>query len=352
MLSEKQIQEIQEHLEKAQNPLFFFDNDNDGLMSFLLLRRYIGRGKGVAIRSFPELNASYYHKVKELNPDYIFILDKPVVSREFLKKANEDHLPVVWIDHHKVDSAISGSDFESINYYNLFLNDELYEPVSYLCYKLSNRREDIWLAVIGCVSDALIPDFYEEFLEKYPELGKKDPKSAFDIFYNSEIGKISQVLDFSLKDSTTNVVNMLRFMVDVKGPMDVLEENSRTKHFLNRFNEINLKFEELMNRARESVNGGLIFFQYGGSLSLSAHIANKLSYEFSDKVIVVVFVNGDVANVSLRGGNDVRSLTLKAIEGIDGASGGGHKQATGAKMLVGDLEKFKENIEKLVEETQ
>ena len=107
-----------------------------------------------------------------------------------------------------------------------------------------------------------------------------------------------------------------------------------------------------MNRARESVNGGLIFFQYGGSLSLSAHIANKLSYEFSDKVIVVVFVNGDVANVSLRGGNDVRSLTLKAIEGIDGASGGGHKQATGAKMLVGDLEKFKENIEKLVEETQ
>lgn len=32
MLTEKQISEIREHLEKAQNPLFFFDND-DGLCS-------------------------------------------------------------------------------------------------------------------------------------------------------------------------------------------------------------------------------------------------------------------------------------------------------------------------------
>jgi len=55
MLNEKQINEIRNHLEKAQNPLFFFDNDNDGLTSFLLLQRYIGRGKGVVIRSFPDL---------------------------------------------------------------------------------------------------------------------------------------------------------------------------------------------------------------------------------------------------------------------------------------------------------
>ena len=48
MLSEKQMQELKEHLDRAQNPLFFFDNDADGLCSFLLLARYIGRGKGVA----------------------------------------------------------------------------------------------------------------------------------------------------------------------------------------------------------------------------------------------------------------------------------------------------------------
>ena len=44
MLTEKQIIEIREHLEKAQNPIFFFDNDYDGLTSYLQLRRHIGRG--------------------------------------------------------------------------------------------------------------------------------------------------------------------------------------------------------------------------------------------------------------------------------------------------------------------
>ena len=32
MLTEKQLKEIREHLEKAQNPVFFFDNDADGLI--------------------------------------------------------------------------------------------------------------------------------------------------------------------------------------------------------------------------------------------------------------------------------------------------------------------------------
>ena len=103
MLTEKQIIEIREHLEKAQNPIFFFDNDHDRLPSYLQLRRYIGRGKGIPIRSFPDLNADYFRRVKELNSDYVFILDKPVVSDEFLQQVHEDNIPLVWIDHHDVE---------------------------------------------------------------------------------------------------------------------------------------------------------------------------------------------------------------------------------------------------------
>ena len=344
MLTEKQIEEIREHLNKAQNPLFFFDNDNDGLMSFLLLRRYLDRGRGVAIKSFPELNVNYYRKVKELNPDYIFILDKPVVSEDFIDKAKQDNIPVVWIDHHQVE--IPKESY--VYYYNPFLNDESNEPVSYLSYNITRRKEDIWLAVIGCVSDSYVPDFYQKFLEKYPELGRKNPKSAFDILYNSEIGHIARILDFSLKDTTTNVVNMLRFMIRVKSPVDVLEENSKTRQILKRYNEINSKYQVLIEKARLHVEEKMIYFQYSGVFSLSAHIANQLSYEYPEKVIVVVYLSGDVANISLRGPCDVRNLTLKAIENIEGASGGGHTNATGAKMSLSNLPKFKEKIEELV----
>src|SRR3990167_9586407 len=100
MLSEKQILEIREHLERAQNPLFYYDNDADGLCSFIILRKFIGRGKGVAVRSFPDLNASYARKAAELNADYVFVLDKPVISKEFVKEIDNLGLPLVWIDHH------------------------------------------------------------------------------------------------------------------------------------------------------------------------------------------------------------------------------------------------------------
>ena len=88
MLTEKQVAEIKSHLEKAQNPLFFFDNDQDGLCSFLLLQKFIERGKGVSIKSFPDLTEEYFRKVHELNADYIFILDKPIVSEKFWEKAS------------------------------------------------------------------------------------------------------------------------------------------------------------------------------------------------------------------------------------------------------------------------
>jgi single-stranded DNA-specific DHH superfamily exonuclease len=62
MLTKKQVEEIKEHLERAQNPVFFFDNDPDGLCSFLILRRYCGKGRGVQVRSYPSMNKGFFRR--------------------------------------------------------------------------------------------------------------------------------------------------------------------------------------------------------------------------------------------------------------------------------------------------
>lgn len=209
--------------------------------------------------------------------------------------------------------------------------------------------EDIWLAVIGCISDYFIPEFYKEFSEKYPELSKKNPESAFDLLYNSKLGEIARILDFSLKDKTKNVNNMLKFMSNIKSPYELLEENSNTAQILKRYNEINSKYQELLEKARNLTEKKLIYFQYHGDLSLSSNISNQLKHEFPDKIIVVVYIKDNLANISLRGKN-VRRLTLRAIKNIDGASGGGHKDATGAKMPADSLTKFREVIEKMIKD--
>lgn len=344
MLTEKQINEIKSHLSKAQNPVFFFDNDPDGLCSFLLLQRFINRGKGVAIKTFPELSVEYFRKVNELNADYIFVLDKPLVSEEFFGEANQINIPIVWIDHHETDIKKIP---KFVNYYNPLFNSEKNEPVTYLCYKISERKEDLWIAAAGCISDRFVPDFYPEFTEKYPDLSVGSD-NASEIYYNSRLGSIIKLFSFALKDKTSNVVNMLRFLMKVKNPYEVLEENRGNYLMHKRLKEIDRKYKKLLDKAKEFVgNRKLVFFQYGGDLSISSDLANELSYKFPEKIIAVGYLSGNKVNISLRG-KSIKKIVLEAIKNLEDATGGGHEDAVGVRVRVEDLKKFRENIERLI----
>ena len=175
MLTEKQLLEARKLLESSQNPLFFFDNDTDGLTSFLLMRRYLGRGKGVVIKSFPDLNEAYTRKINELNPDYVFVLDKPIISEKFIDFLEQQSIPLIWIDHHPLQQEIKGL----MHYFNPLNNEKpTNEPTSYWCYKITHRKEDMWLALLGCIGDWFLPEFISEFHEKYPELLEKQDTAA------------------------------------------------------------------------------------------------------------------------------------------------------------------------------
>lgn len=349
MLTKKQIKEIKGHLEKAQNPVFFFDNDPDGLCSFLLLQRSIGRGKGVPVKSFPDLTVDYFRKIKELNTDYVFILDKPVVSKEFFKEIEQINIPVVWIDHHFIEKK----DIPSfVNYYNpLFNKSKTNEPVTALCYQIINKKDDIWLAVIGCVSDKFFPDFYSEFKKVYSDLAFcGDTCSAFDIFYKSQIGKIARMFLFALKDKTSNVINLLKFLMNVETPYEILEEGNKNHNMHYRFNQISQRSQKLLEKALEVAQQSekVLFFQYAGDLSISSDLSNELSYMFPEKVIVVVYVAGVKANISIRG-KKIREVILKIINDFQGATGGGHEDAVGVRIKIEDLEKFRKAIFEFVE---
>ncbi len=342
MLSEKQLSELKEHLEKAQNPIFYYDNDCDGLCSFLILRRYLGRGKGVAVRSFPDLNAQYARKARELNADYVFVLDKPVIAKEFIEEIVRLGLPLVWIDHHDVE-ILDYKKFENVFVYNPTKNfgkERSEEPVSYWCMKLSGRKEDLWLGVIGCVADHFMPDFADEFGERYSEFWGK-VHEPFDAYYRTEIGRVAQAFNFGLKDSTSNIVHLQNFLISCKGPEEVLMEVTGNYSFRKKYREIRRKYDELLDRAKKNIRGKTIFFEYGGDLSISSDISNELSYLYPKKYVVVAYKKGSVANISLRG-KSVKTILEKILEKFENASGGGHEDAVGARIKTEDLERFKE----------
>jgi single-stranded DNA-specific DHH superfamily exonuclease len=340
MITIQEVGEVRELLQNAAKPLFYFDNDQDGLSSYLLLRRMIGRGNGIPVKTSP-LDMSYYRRVGEFNPDIVFILDQPTVLNEFFEKLEEDGIKVVWIDHHENDvEAIPNN----VHYYNpLYSGEKENIPVTAVCYEISRRKEDLWIAVVGTIADKFVMPFYEEFVKKYPDLSLES-EDAFEIFYNSSIGRISRMVGVGLKDRTTNVIKMIKFLIDTKTPYEALEETSTNHTMHKRFAEIDTKFKKYIGKAKEEFDGGpLLVFRYSGETSMSADIANKLSYLYPDKTILVAFIRGVRVNLSLRG-DGVRDKATSVIKEFSMATCGGHEKAVGAQLDVDELDKFISNL--------
>jgi single-stranded DNA-specific DHH superfamily exonuclease len=343
MLVLKDVSKVRELLDSSQNPLFFFDNDPDGLASFLLLRRCINNGKGVVIKSFPELNSTYIRKLHEFKPDCVFVLDKPLIDPLFIEATRQLGIKLVWIDHHPPQQIN-----EEIYYFNPLLNEQkTNEPVAYWCYKIAARKEDLWIALFGCLGDWFLPEFHTEFAREYPDLFLGNVQNASEALYKTQIGKIAKILSFALKDKTSNVIKMLKFLVQIKSPYELLEENSKTSSIYFRYNQINRKYTKLIEKARLLSARKILFFQYGGDLSISGELANELFYLFPDRIICVAFLKGNEATVSFRANINIRDKVAEAMKGIDGRSGG-HRNACAAKLSVIDLPRLKENLEKLL----
>jgi single-stranded DNA-specific DHH superfamily exonuclease len=348
MLTPNQIASIRTRLEESQNPLFLFDNDADGLCSFLLLRRFIDRGIGFPVKTFPELNATYAIKLEEINPDVLFILDKALVSMDFLKMVHQKNIPVVWIDHHNVPIP-ELSEFPNIEYYNPLRTDNpSSEPTTYWAWLVTHNKSDLWIAMVGCLADAYIPNFSMDLVAQYPELWR-EVSDFFEGRYETQIGRIWRIFSFGLKDRTSSLVNSIKFLCSVKSPHEILTE-SMDNTLLLRYSFLNRKYQELIAKAKSSpVDGDIVYFQYGGDLSISADLSDELFYYFRDKVVVVAFISGSKANISIRSKRDILSAATSALNDIEGATGGGHRQAVGASMPAEDVlrfkDKFKENLQ-------
>jgi len=249
------------------------------------------------------------------------------------------------IDHH----VIAKENKKVKNFYNPREISETYEPVSDICYRIAKRKEDLWIACAGSVSDAFVPDFISELKKKNPELMNKNYKTAFDILYNSKLGEIIKIMSLCLRDSEKRVEELIEFLINCNNYSALFEENEKTKHFLSKFNSLNAKYNLLLEKAKKLEKEKMIFFYYSGEIGLNRDLSNELMYIYPDKIIVVGFVKNGKANVSLRWKKDIRKLGLKAIEGIEGATGGGHENSIGIQLAADDLQKFKENLLREIE---
>ena len=339
MIPKNKLDEIKDFLINSQNPLFFFDEDPDGLCSYILLKKLTERGKGVIIKGKPILESMYLRKVKEYSPDFIFVLDKPMIEQDFLDGVS---VPLIWLDHHPLQEN------KGARYYNplQYQKDDI-RPTSFWAYEIT--KTSLMFAVIGCVSDYYIPPYTKEFSDLYPDVLPKKLSKPDEILYTSRLGELIKIIAFSLKGNTSDVAKLINILFKIEDPYEILDGTTPRGKFVLRhaqkiLKEYNSIKESAVETFKEQKENVLVYVYSNKKNSLTKELSSELRYIFGDKIVILGRQKDDEIKLSIRSSTiPVNILVKKALEGVSGY-GGGHPYACGANVQSSDFKKFVEQF--------
>ncbi len=336
----KDFKRIKKELDECEKPLIFFDDDPDGLSSFLILYRYAQKGKGIIVKSTPKLTEVDAKKAEEYGADKVFAVDLPVVGQDFVDAL---HVPFIYVDHH-VPPDLKGVEF----YFNPRTYEEsLYYPASLICYNVV--KQDIWIAAVGVTGDFLYPPFMEEFKKQYPGYAGES-SDVEDCLFETKLGKLIQIFSMILKGPTNKVMQCVKILTRIEHPDEIMDQTTPRGKFVWKYAQQHIKlYNELLKDAVERYDerDSLLVFTYpGNKLSLTSDVALELIHKFPEKVVIVAREKNGEMKTSIRArGKNIRDVLEIAIHGLD-AYGGGHEYACGANVKKEDFEEFLDSFRK------
>lgn len=338
MIPPDQIEKFRKILDECVRPLFLFDDDPDGICSFIQLYKYCGKGNGVIVKASPVLSEMYIRKVKEFSPDMVFVLDKPRLSHEFVEHCK---VPIVWLDHHPPQEV-----HPKVRYFNPRLKDpEDGTPTAYWCYKIA--KQHLWLAMTGVVGDWQLTDLAKEFSKQHPELLSPELKEPQDALYQSPLGEFARLISFVIKGKVSEAMNCVKILTRIESPHEVLEQTTpRGRYLYRKYKRIKTEYDLLLEQAEACVSDDrLLLFSYTErNTSFTSELSNELIYRHPDKVVLICRSRGGEMKSSLRSTDiDLHKTVEKCLVGLDGY-GGGHEHACGACVKNEDWQQFLERL--------
>ena len=269
-----------------------------------------------------------------------------MVDQEFINKAKR---PIFWIDHHAPQKR------KNVHYFNPRLSDpNAYIPTTRMAYQIirdpsiPHDPKQIWIAMAGCLADYHMPDFADEFIKLYPHL-LKDQVDISTATFKRPVGKLVKLFFFMLKGQSKDVRKGVNIITRIENPDEILKQTtSRGKFLWKRFQLIYGKYKLLLTDARRSVTrSSILAFTYSEAhWSFTADLSNELIARYPKKIVIVGRLKSGSYKCSLRARFEILPSFERAIEGIDGARGGGHPNACGAVIPEDYWDIFLDNFKK------
>ncbi len=155
-----QLAAFKERVLAAKRVIVFYDDDGDGLSSYLLLYRARGGDNGSTIGVRVHASASVpaefaLRKIEENGGDLVVILDKPYAEQALLESCP---LPIFWLDHHEPQTAAVASAKETTYFNPRVEDDKDNRCTTHWVWHALGRPEDLWIAALGSISDWQMTD--------------------------------------------------------------------------------------------------------------------------------------------------------------------------------------------------
>ncbi len=337
MLLKKELKEIRKIIENSNDPLYLFDDDGDGLCSYLVLKKHFKKGRGKPIKKPGPLDNFYLDYIDEGKPDLIIILDKPLVKQSFI---DEVPCPVIYIDHHPLQNL------KNLGYFNpLKHKKKVYIPTSEIVYSVTN--DSLWIATVGSLFDYKIPYFIKEFKKQYKDLLTKIPKNPGYIKFETRLGELIKVFAYNIKGKKSEVKKSVQAFEKVESPYEILNKTTEHGKFLQeRYERFEKQYQQIIKEAKKTAGkSNILVFEHPQSvISFTSELSTELSYWYPNKTIIIIKEKDNGYKMSIRHQKvNVREIFEKSIEGIKG-HGGGHERALGAFIERDDFERFLENF--------
>ncbi|MEM4638238.1 MAG: DHH family phosphoesterase [Candidatus Woesearchaeota archaeon] len=353
MLTEKEITEFRNALKSAKRPIIFFDDDTDGLSSFLLfyhyVKNYVEDIKGIIVKSSPILKDEIYlRRIQEFQPDKVFVLDKPMMHQDFIDKIK---IPIYWLDHHPLQNNSKVHYFNPLRHKSKDFDPDS-RPTTYWAFKIVEEPKDfLWIAMVGCIGDWFIPEFYKEYIKMYPDLWNKNIKirNPGTVLHETRHGRLCRIIQFNMKGTSKEIQSSINVIKKIKDPYDIIDRKTPEGKFIYKhYEKVNKVYEHIKSNVKIG-KSRIILFVYNDKYVLTGDLSNEIQYYHPDKLIVIAREKTDDMICSLRSENlNVRSILEKSLVGIEGY-GGGHEHACGCSIKKKDFNKFIENIRRNIQ---
>lgn len=322
------VSDIRKLILNSNSPFFIFDNDPDGLCSFLVLYKKFRKGSFRCSTSSPHDMEFYEKIISEKDPDLIIFLDRPFLSQNFVDNCE---VPIIWIDHHPP------LNIKKI----LYLNSRHFgmtNPTSYLAYKIAGQEK--FISALGCVADWHIPDFFEEVRrEHYNLIGSA--KKPGEILFKTNFGLIVRMLSFNLVGDEKEIEKSIEILTNSENIHEILNCKNQFDFLCRKFKKVNSKYRSLLEEAQQEISDDiLILFTYSSGISLTGELSDELMFKNPEKVVIVARKHKENYKMSLRSMKfNLHKPLNESLKGLRGL-GGGHEHACGANIYYRDFEKF------------